>query len=76
MKVEQLLIGADEAARRLSVGRSLFYTMLSDGRLGPLPISFGKRKLWSVEELRQWIRADCPVREKWMRLRNGDQETS
>lgn len=64
---EHLLISAGEAARMLSIGRSKFYSMCSTGELGPLPITFGTRKLWIVEELRAWVSADCPAREVWQK---------
>lgn len=62
---ERLLCSAEKAAAMLSVSRSKFYSMHATGEVGPVPIKFGTRKLWSVEELRAWVSAGCPAREKW-----------
>jgi len=66
--VEKLLVDVTEAAEMLGIGRTLLYEMLVDGRLGPKPVTFGKRKLFRVAELRAWVSADCPAREKWIQL--------
>ena len=68
MQSEPLLLNASDAATLLGVGRSHFYAMHSSGRLGPMPIAFGKRKVWRVEELRDWVRAKCPARDKWLAI--------
>ena len=60
-----LLVSAAEAARMLGVGHSLFYEMGADGRLGPMPIRFGRKCLWRTDELRQWCEDGCPPRCKW-----------
>lgn len=68
----RLLIGAKEAADLLSISRSLFYEMKSSGQLGPMPISFGKRKLYRVEELKDWVNSGCMPREKWLQSRREE----
>ena len=62
-----LLLDVKEAARLLSIGRTLFLTMDSDGRLGPLGLHLGRRKLWRRAELENWIEAGCPDRVKWVK---------
>lgn len=64
---EALLIDAADAAERLGISRALLYAMHSDGRLGPLPLAFGRRKLWRVAELAAWVASDppCPPRAAW-----------
>ena len=64
--VDPLLVGADDAAKLLGIGRSLFYSLHSSGQLGPLPIRLGRRALWRREELAAWIRAGCPGRTRWV----------
>jgi len=59
-----LLLSADQAAQQLGIGRSLFWTMHSSGKL-PLPIKLGRRTLWRRGELESWVNAGCPCREKW-----------
>ena len=31
----------------------------------PRPVRIGRSTLWRVDELREWIAADCPRREEW-----------
>jgi predicted DNA-binding transcriptional regulator AlpA len=67
--IESLLVSASDAASLLGISRALLYQMHSTGELGPLPIPFGRRKLFSVDELRSWVNAGCPNRDKWRRMR-------
>ena len=66
---DALLVSALTASRMLNISRALLYQMQSDGRLGPLPVAFGRRKLWVVDELRRWVQHDppCPPREMWIK---------
>jgi excisionase family DNA binding protein len=68
ISLEPLLVGAAEAANLLGIGRSLFYQMSATGQLGPMPIRFGKRRLWRFSELKAWVEAGCPKREVWINL--------
>ncbi|MHC4132469.1 MAG: helix-turn-helix domain-containing protein [Planctomycetota bacterium] len=63
---EQLLVDAKQAASMLSIGKTHFYAMLSSGRIGPMAHKLGRRSLFSVQELRQWVSAGMPSRQKWM----------
>ena len=63
-----MLLSADESANLLGVGRTLFYSMHSSGRLGPQPIKLGRRTLWHREELEAWTRAKCPPRQQWQKM--------
>lgn len=72
--VEKLLINASDAAKILGVGRSLFYEMNSSGRLGPTSVVLGSKNLWSVDELREWVRAGCPARETWQGIKDSKNE--
>lgn len=66
---ELLLVSAANAAKLLSIGRSLFYSMDSSGELGPQSIKFGRRSLWRLDELRAWIYSGCPGRDRWIAMR-------
>jgi len=57
-----LLVSADEAARLLGVGRSLFFELKSSGRIPLEPIRFGRKRLYRVEDLENFVRAGCPAR--------------
>lgn len=65
MQAEQLLCSAADAAKLLGIGKSLFYSMHSTGRLGPMPVVFNSKKLWSISELQAWVAAGCPIRDNW-----------
>jgi len=69
-----LLVDARDAARLLGIGRTLFLQLDNSGRLGPLGLKLGKRRLWSVEELRAWVQAGAPRREIWMKLKEEQSE--
>ncbi len=68
---EPLLVGAKQAAIMLGVGRSHFYSMLSSGQIGPMAHKLGKRSLYSVNELRKWVDAGMPPRQKWIEQKNS-----
>ncbi len=59
-----LLLSATQVARTLGVSRSLLYEMKNSGRL-PKPIRFGRRLVWSRDELRAWVAAGCPSQDRW-----------
>lgn len=58
--MEKLLVSTKEAAELLGIGRSTFYQIWSNGKLLPRPIMFNSKKVWSVEELKEWVRWGCP----------------
>jgi predicted DNA-binding transcriptional regulator AlpA len=62
-----LMVPAKVAAAMIGVSRATFYTLNADGRLGPMAVSFGRRKLWRVSELTAWVQHGCPVRAEWMK---------
>ena len=66
--IELLLVDTVGAAELLSVGKSLFYEMNASGLLGPRPIKFNSKKLYSVIELRNWVLHKCPPREQWLEI--------
>ena len=66
--LEPLLVSAEDAARLCGVARSTWLAMHSAGKI-PLPRSLGRRRLWSLEELREWVRCGTPSREAWETMR-------
>lgn len=68
---EKLLITPPGAARMLSCGRTMLYEMSADGRLGPEPVKFGRKVLYRVRELEDWVTAGCPCRNEWRKQRQG-----
>jgi len=72
---EQLLLSTAEAAKLIGVGRSFFYSLISAGKIGPMPITLGNRHLWRTADLEQWVALGCPNREKWQQIHeNRDQK--
>lgn len=63
--MNSMLLSAEDSAQLLGIGRTLFYSMHSSGRLGPMPIKLGRRTLWNRKELQNWIEAGCPPRNQW-----------
>jgi len=63
-----LLLSAEDAAKVLSVSPAFFYTLHKSGKV-PLPLKFGRRSLWSVQELKDWIGAGCPDRPRWKTMK-------
>ncbi len=68
-QIEPLLVSPDEAARLLGISRTTFYQFCSSGRIGPMAIKFGRRSLFRLDELREWVASDCPPRVKWDAIR-------
>ena len=71
-EMDSLLISANESAKMLGIGRTLFYSMHSSGRLGPMPIKLGRRSLWNCKELEEWVKAGCPVRNRWLEAKKSE----
>ena len=71
--MNSLLISADESAKMLGIGRTLFYSMHSSGRLGPMPIKLGRRSLWNRKEIEEWVESDCPVRNRWLEAKKKEE---
>jgi len=67
-RVTPLLLNIKAMAVALSPSPATLYRMSSAGELGPMPIKFGKRRLWRYEELAAWVRAGCPRRELWVKM--------
>ncbi len=62
---DPLLLDAKKAATMLGIGRTHLYALHSSGRL-PLPLRLGRRTLWRTDELKNWVAAGCPSRQKWL----------
>ena len=69
-ELERLALPAPDAAKLLGISERHFWSMHSTGRLGPRPIALGRAKRWRVDELRAWLAAGAPSRDKWLAM-NG-----
>lgn len=57
--IQPAMLGAPAAAKYCGIGRSLFLVLVGEGR-APEPIKLGRRSLWRVADLRNWVDAGCP----------------
>lgn len=72
--MESLLLSAEDSAALLGIGKTLFYSMHSSGRLGPLPVKLGRRALWNRREIEASVEAGCPARQQWRNRKLGENE--
>lgn len=63
-------VPAEGGARICGVSERHFWAMHSSGRLGPLPIAFGRAKRWVVSELLEWLECGAPPRDKWLAIKD------
>ena len=59
-----LLIDSREAARMLKISQRTLWRMHTTGEMPP-PIRIGRAVRWSLEALKKWVDAGCPVDPKW-----------
>lgn len=59
--IEPLLVPADVAASMLGMSRSFFYELLATGRIPVKPVKFGRKTLFSVRDLTNFVNAGCPT---------------
>lgn len=67
---EPLGVEATRAAQLCGVSRATWYSLQKAGRL-PKPVRLGRRVLWRVEELHQWVAAGCPSLSRWEVMKKG-----
>lgn len=67
--LEPLALSARDAARACGLGLRTWRTMVATGR-APRPVRIGRRTLWPLGELREWLRAGAPPAERWEALRS------
>lgn len=63
--IEPAMVNATSAAEIVGLSRRYLLTADASGRIGPRSIKIGRRRLWSVAELRRWAAAGCPHRVNW-----------
>lgn len=63
-KLSPLVVDARRLARLLCCGIRTVRTWDTAGKL-PAPLRIGGRVVWSVAEIKLWIRAGCPPRKEW-----------
>lgn len=63
-RVEPLAVAAKQAASMCGVSTAMWWKMKNSGRC-PAPVKLGRRLLWRVEDLRQWVADGCPAPSAW-----------
>ncbi len=61
---EKILISDREAAELLGISRTTWWSLFNSGRT-PKEIRLGRRILWRLEELKDWVDEGCPSRYNW-----------
>jgi predicted DNA-binding transcriptional regulator AlpA len=69
--LEPLAIDCDGAAAALSISPSHFRALRAAGKFGPSPIRLGRAVRFDLAEIRGWLAAGCPGRERWIELKGG-----
>ena len=59
-----LLVSAKQAATMCGKSLRTWRTWDAAGWI-PQPVRIGRSTLWRVDELREWVAADCPRRAEW-----------
>jgi hypothetical protein len=67
--LEPLTVGRGQLAKLLSVHESTLDRWDQLGILGPVGVKKSGRKLWSLDEIRQWVASGMPCRDKWQAIR-------
>ena len=70
LDVGPLLLSARQVADLLGIGLSTLWRLVSSGRT-PEPVKLGRCTRWRADELRAWIDAGCPSRDRWSLLRGA-----
>ena len=61
---EPLLLTAEQLAQLLNIGRGTVWRLHAAGQI-PLATKIGGAPRWRTEEVRAWVRAGCPSRDRW-----------
>jgi predicted DNA-binding transcriptional regulator AlpA len=71
---DPLLLPRAEAAHICGgLSKATWARLNSAGKI-PRPVRLGGRVLWRLEELRDWVRAGCPDRQRWELFRANKQD--
>lgn len=68
---EPLAVAAPLAAELVGISERMWRSLDSRAQVPP-PIRLGSRRLWGLDELRRWIAAGAPPRERWAMRQERD----
>ena len=60
---KRLTVSAEEVAAMLGISPRHWWGLNAQGRT-PEPIRLGRRSVWALAEIRNWIEAGCPPRDR------------
>jgi predicted DNA-binding transcriptional regulator AlpA len=67
-QVEPLLLSVGKLASLLNISINRVWELQASGQLGPQPVSLDGQPLWRRSEVKDWIDAGCPRRDRWLEL--------
>ena len=70
---DRLAVDIVEAAALLGISEKHFRNLNSRGCV-PMPVKLGKSPRWAVDELRAWLAAGGPTRERWEAIKAADRK--
>jgi predicted DNA-binding transcriptional regulator AlpA len=65
---EPIAVSAADFAALLGLSLSGFYGMKATGRIGPVPLHLGRAVRYRADEIRAWVAAGAPPRQKWLAM--------
>lgn len=68
---EPLLVSTRDFAKLLGCSVRHVERAVVRGDVGPKPLDVWGRKLWRVQEIREWVAAECPGRIAWDNRERG-----
>ena len=68
LTAEVRLVDARVAASLCGISARFWHQLDSAGKV-PKPLKLGRRCLWALSELDDWIAAGCPERGQWAQMR-------
>jgi excisionase family DNA binding protein len=67
---DKLLATASEAAQMLGISRTTLYSLHSAGKI-PMPLKLNRCTRWRIDELRAFVAAGMPSRQKWESIKDN-----
>jgi len=65
----RLALTAADVARQLGISERHLWALHSSARL-PRPVRLGRSVRWGADELRRWLEAGAPPRDRWEATRD------
>jgi len=69
--ITPLAVGIAEAAAMIGISQSHLFAMQRVGKFGPRAIRLGRSRRFLVAEIRDWLQAGAPPRQRWETVKGG-----